>query len=32
VIPYGMKKGYTLDMAEKSSVMNYFIQKYGTES
>ena len=26
------EKGYTLDMAEKSSVMNYFIQKYGTES
>tara|TARA_B100002019_G_scaffold201905_1_gene175002 strand:- start:196 stop:675 length:480 start_codon:yes stop_codon:yes gene_type:complete len=23
------EKGYTLDMAEKSSVMNYFIQKYG---
>lgn len=26
------EKGYTLDMAEKSSVMNYFIKKYGTES
>lgn len=26
------EKGYTLDMAKKDSVMNYFIQRYGTES
>jgi len=23
------EKGYTLDMAKKDSVMNYFIQRYG---